>query len=289
MARRDPFPVSLGIEGLPPASAQMEPDAAYAVGVPLPHALPALVCGMAARALLDRRPVTLVCGSDTAEIVRRLTAHGLDAPAEMAAGRLVVLQLSDSLDTKLGHFGASRVIEELEYFCKPRGRLLILAPAEQLLVANNPRLAARQAELYARWCTASRAAAVFVFSGNSVASACARQAVDGWFAGVARMSGDGLRLNWQVEHWRSPEGSIGSREYGISVAHDGALLVADGGLRSSSLKIVEAPDYDTVLAVAAAVRHEKSRPAHWQLVGGHEALLTRASSAVAATFILDCG
>lgn len=290
MAKRETSLPALGIDGLPPAAALMQIGAAYAINARVAWALAPLLSGMVARALLDRRSVTLATGSATDEVVSLLAAHGLDVPAEIAAGRLLVLTQAAQAATKLANFGAERLIEELEYFCAPRGRLLVIAPADDFLTSGDHRLASRQSQFYANWCNRSRATAVFVFVGTTTETTVKLQALDGWFAGVAHLAGDGLRMSWDVEHWRSPEGAIGSRQYGIGVSQDGTMLVADGRqLSPLDSKIVEAPDYDTVFAVAAAVRGENSRPASWQLVSSHEALLTLASGAVAASFILDGG
>ena len=292
-ARREAVLPSLGIDGLPLAAGLMQPGGAYAIEAGLPWALVPLLAGMTARALLDGRGVTLAATPGiAADVLRKLAAHGIDTTAQTAIGRLSVLAQSEQPDIKLANFGAGRLVEELEYFCNPNGRLYVIAPADGFYATGDRHQASAQAELYARWCRDNRTTAVFIFTdaGAEGSAAAKLQALDGWYAGVARMGGDGLRLSWDVDHWRSPEGSVGSRQYGIGVTHDAALLVADGAqLSARDERIVEAPDYDLVLAAANAVRFEKSRPPGWQLFGSHEALLARASGAVAATFILDCG
>lgn len=286
----DRRPPSLGIEGLPLAADSMCPGGAYAISCRQSAMLAPLLAGMVARALAGRRPVLLVAGADCDAVTQLLPAHGIDVAAELASRRLLCLAQSAAFEARLPALGPQRYLEELEHHCDQRGRLVLITGADALLTAQTRREATQQARLYSHGFADSRATGVLLFTqtGSAVKAQGRLLALEGWFAGLAHLRSDGTHLVWDVEYWRSTEGSVGARQYGLRLTPAGAALEADGAQISvRDLRIVEAADYAQVYLLAARSFREKGRPESWQPLPDAAAMLATAPAAVAATYVIE--
>lgn len=281
--------ISVGIRNLPPSAGQMQIGRPYAITCSIPHIKLPLLAGAISHSLTEGRKVMLVCGLHLEELIFALRVHGIDARKEISRGHLTVLRQSEHQDRNLLRYGADRFVDELDYFGVTRDSLIVIAPAHGLLSSQDIRLANQQAQVYSRWFRDNRATGLFLFTESGATQRQLQLAsLDGWFAGLANLCSDGLRLDWEVEHWRTPEGSLINREYGIVTDAGTGLLSADGGEESArNQHMLTAPDHGMVYATQSSISDAKGLPSNWRIVEQQNELLQVAESAVAASFVLE--
>lgn len=282
--------VSAGIDKLPASSGAMLAGRPYAVTCFTPHLLLPYLAGLAAHSLVAAHRVILALGFAPEALLEALERQGIDTRAELARRRLILLTQTDHQARKLALHGADTFVDEIDRHCDPRNSLVVVAPSDNLFTSNDARELSDDAKTYCRWFGDRSATGVFLFTQGEAATAPGRlQPLDGWFAGLAHLRSDHhLRLDWQVRHWRAPEGSLIDRHYGLRFDPASGLLAFDGGeIASREQKLLAAPDREAVYVTSISVNRISGLPANWHTVQTTTEMLEVAARARAASFIIE--
>jgi cellulose biosynthesis protein BcsE len=287
---RRPRSYTLGIAGLPATARGMLPGRLYAAVTPPSQIAAQCLAGSVAGALRDGGRAVAVLHSPVDEFLALLAGHSVNCEQALASGQLIVLMQTGGYGAKMARHGAQHFVDELDYYGVRRHSLVAVESAERLFSSQDEHAATAQARIYQRWFGDARATGLLLFQAPAMSGAASftLRALDGFCAGLAHFRADGAGFSWQIEHWLSPLGSIGRREFGIGFDPQGALLVADGSdLAGANARIQQAPDQDRVIATAAVVAGERGVPEHWRIVKDLAALLEAADGAIAATCLID--
>jgi cellulose biosynthesis protein BcsE len=279
---------AIGIAGLAVAARGMLPGSLYAVVARPSQIVASCVASTVAEALRGGGRVVAVLNSPVAEFIALLAQHSVNAAEVMRSGLLIVLKQTSAYDAKLLRYGAQHFLDELDYLGVRRNSLVVIEHAERLFSAQDQHAADAQAGSYQRWFREARATGLLLFQApalDAAASLTPLKLAD-YCAGLAYLRADGARFSWQVEHWLSPLGSIGRREFGLGFDQQGRLLVADGS-ELDGANVQQAPDQDRVIATAAVVNGERGAPSHWRIVKDLGELMEAADTAIAATCLID--
>ena len=156
----------LGVGGLGGRTAgQMQAGRIYALEAPIPSLRFPLINGMLAHALSERVTATVLLRSKPEAYLAQLdTPARFDIEAAMTQRMLNVFVMQSDFQKKLFQAGPEKMMTELARFGVPRGSLLVIEHAADLLNLFDLSLATRQLDVIGEWCAAMDITGLLVFS-----------------------------------------------------------------------------------------------------------------------------